>query len=95
MYSKEDIHTALELYHQCGSVAKTLQLLGYPSKGALYGWIDDEGTLKRPRKVRKIINTQAHPHSGWFLVSHALRAQQAKKPKIIRKIRRRGRGSSL
>ncbi len=61
MYSKEEIHTALELYHQCGSVTKTLQLLGYPSRGALYGWIDDEGTLKRPRKVLKIINTQAHP----------------------------------
>lgn len=61
MYSKEEIHAALELYHQCGSVTKTLQLLGYPSRGALYGWIDDEGTLKRPRKVLKIINTQAHP----------------------------------
>lgn len=61
MYSKEEIHTALELYHQCGSVTKTLQLLGYPSRGALYGWIDDEGKSKKQRKRLELINTRTHP----------------------------------
>ena len=61
MYSKEKIQTALELYHQCGSATKTLQLLGYPSRRALYDWIDDEGKPQRQRKAPKIINTETHP----------------------------------
>jgi len=55
MYSKEKIHTALELYHQCGSITKTMQLLGYPSRRALYDWIDDEGKPQRQRKSTNII----------------------------------------
>lgn len=61
MYSKEKIYTALELYHQCGSVTKTVQLLGYPSRRALYDWIDDEGMPRKKRKPPELINTITHP----------------------------------
>lgn len=61
MYSKEKIHTALEQYHQCGSVTKTMQLLGYPSRRALYDWINDEGKPKKQRKTPELINTRTHP----------------------------------
>ena len=36
MYSQDKIDTALKIYHQCGSVTKTVRVLGYPTKRALY-----------------------------------------------------------
>ena len=41
-------HNALQVYHQCGLVAKTIRVLVYPTKGALYTWIENEKTPKSP-----------------------------------------------
>lgn len=61
MYREDQIKAALELYHQCGSVTKTIRLLGYPSRRALYGWINNEGKPKEQRKKSKLIHTKEHP----------------------------------
>lgn len=61
MYREDQIKVALELYHQCGSVTKTIRTLGYPSRRALYGWINSEGKPKKQRKKSKLIHTKEHP----------------------------------
>ena len=38
---KTDI--ALQVYHQCGSVTNTIRTPGYPTRRALYTWIENEG----------------------------------------------------
>ncbi len=63
MYSKEQVETALKLYHQCGSVTKTTRVLGYPSKRKLYEWILNEGTVKPERKELLLVNTAEHPRN--------------------------------
>ena len=61
MYREDQIKAALELYHQCGSVTKNIRSLGYPSRRALYGWINHEGKPKEQRKKSKLIHTKEHP----------------------------------
>lgn len=63
MYFQEKVDIALKLYHQCGSVTKTVQTLEYPTKKALYGWIYDESKPKKQRKVLELINTKTHPRN--------------------------------
>ena len=63
MYSQDKIDTALQVYHQCGSVTNTIRMLGYPTRRALYTWIENEGVQKPPRKALDNTNTAAHPRN--------------------------------
>lgn len=68
MYSQDKIDIALQVYHQCGSVTNTIRMLGYPTRRALYTWIENEGTPKVLRKPLDNINTIAHPRNPPFEV---------------------------
>ncbi len=63
MYSQDKINVALKVYHQCGSVTTTIQVLGYPTRRALYTWIANEGAAKPERKPLKLTNTAEHPRN--------------------------------
>ena len=63
MYSQDKIDIALQVYHQCGSVTNTIRMLGYPTRRALYTWIEIEGVQKPPRKALDNTNTAAHPRN--------------------------------
>lgn len=63
MYSQDQINIAIQVYHQCGSVTKTVRILGYPTPRTLYTWIKNEGIPKPPRKPQDNINTIAHPRN--------------------------------
>ena len=63
MYSQDKIDIALQVYHQCGSVTNTIRMLGYPTRRALYTWIENEGVQKPPRKALDNTNTAAHPRN--------------------------------
>ena len=56
-------YIALQVYHQCGSVTNTIRMLGYPTRRALYTWIENEGVQKPPRKALDNTNTAAHPRN--------------------------------
>jgi transposase InsO family protein/transposase-like protein len=68
MYSQEKIDAALKVYHQCESVTKTIQVLGYPTRRTLYTWIKNEGTIKPLRKTLTNVNTVEHPRNPSFEV---------------------------
>ena len=36
MYSRKQVLKALRLYRKCGSVTKTIRILGYPSRESMY-----------------------------------------------------------
>jgi transposase-like protein len=59
MYTQEQIITALK----CRSVTRTICVLSYPTRRALYTWIKDDGSHKTPRKVLCNINTRNHPRN--------------------------------
>ena len=59
MYSQDKIDIALQVYHQCGYVTNTIRMLGYPTRRALYTWIENEGVQKPPRKALDNTNTAA------------------------------------
>ena len=63
MYSQDKIDIALQVYHQCGYVTNTIRMLGYPTRRALYTWIENEGVQKPPRKALDNTNTAAHPRT--------------------------------
>lgn len=63
MYSQDKINIALQVYHQCGSVTNTIRMLGYPTRRALYTWIENESVQKPPRKVLDNTNTATHPRN--------------------------------
>lgn len=63
MYTQEQIITALKTYHLRESVAKTICVLGYPTRRALYTCIKDKGSQKSPRKDLCNINTRNHPRN--------------------------------
>lgn len=63
MFSKEQIERALALYHESGSIGKTIQELGYPTRRSLYHWIEKEGKERPPRKPYRNINTPDHPRN--------------------------------
>ena len=63
MYSQDKIDIALQVYHQCGYVTNTIRMLGYPTRRALYTWIENEGVQKPPRKALDNTNTAAHPRN--------------------------------
>lgn len=63
MYSQEEVNIALNLYHQFGSVTKTVRILGYPARKILYQWISNEDKPKKQRKVPELINTKIHPRN--------------------------------
>lgn len=63
MYSQDKINTALQVYDQCGSVTETIRVLGYPTRRALYTWIENEGVPKSPRKELINMNTAQHPRN--------------------------------
>lgn len=60
MYSQDKIDIALQVYHQCGPVTNTIRILGYPTRRALYTWIENEGVQKPPRKTLDNTNTAEH-----------------------------------
>jgi|GEM_PF-1519696 len=41
MYSKEQREKALELFDRNGSITRTIQALGYPTRRSLYTWIQE------------------------------------------------------
>ena len=49
MYSQDKINIALQVYHQCGSVTDAIRMLGYPTRRALYTWIESEDILNTLR----------------------------------------------
>lgn len=61
MFSHEEVNAALKMYHQCGSVTKTIRIMGYPTRRALYWWIENEGKEKSSRKEMNTTNTEEHP----------------------------------
>lgn len=63
MYSQDKINIALQVYHQCSSVTNTIRMLEYPTRRALYTWIENEGVQKPPRKVLDNTNTASHPRN--------------------------------
>lgn len=63
MFSQEEVNAALKMYHQCGSVTKTIRIMGYPTRRALYWWIENEGKEKPPRKEMNTTNTEGHPRN--------------------------------
>ena len=63
MYSRDKTNIALQVYHQCGPVTNTIRMLGYPTRRALYTWIENEGVQKTPRKVLDNTNTATHPRN--------------------------------
>ncbi len=63
IYSQDKINIALQVYHQCGSVTDTIRMLGYPTRRALYTWIENEGVQKTPRKALDNTNTATHPRN--------------------------------
>ena len=63
MFSQEEVNAALKMYHQCGSVTKTIRIMGYPTRRALYWWIENEGKEKPPRKEMNTTNTEEHPRN--------------------------------
>lgn len=68
MYSQEKVNIALKVYHQLGSVTKTVRILGYPERRILYDWIRNEGKPKKQRKILDITNTKIHPRNPPFKV---------------------------
>ena len=54
MYSQDKTDIALQVYHQCGSVTNTIRMLGYPTRRALYTWIENDGVQKPPRKAKPV-----------------------------------------
>jgi hypothetical protein len=63
MYSQDKIDIALQVYHQCGSVTETVRILGYPTRRALYTWIENEAMPKSPQKELTHVNTAEHPRN--------------------------------
>ncbi|ANU47181.1 hypothetical protein ADH76_31265 [Enterocloster clostridioformis] len=63
MNSQDKIDIALQVYHQSGYVTNTIRMLGYPTRRALYTWIENEGVQKPPRKALDNTNTAAHPRT--------------------------------
>lgn len=63
MYSQDKINIALQAYHQCGAVTETVRVLGYPTRRALYTWVENEGVPKSLRKEMTNINTAEHPQN--------------------------------
>lgn len=61
MFSQEEVNAALKMYHQCGSVTKNIRIMGYPTRRALYWWIENEGKEKPPRKEMNTTNTEERP----------------------------------
>ena len=49
MYSQDKIDIARQVYHQCGSVTETIRVLGYPTRRALYTWIENACKSQRIR----------------------------------------------
>ena len=50
MYFQDKINIALQVYHPCGSVTNTIRMLGYPTRRALYTWIENGGGPKDAAK---------------------------------------------
>ena len=61
MYSQYKIDIALKVYHQYRLVTTTIRVLHYPTRQALYTWIDNEGAIKPERKPLELANTTEHP----------------------------------
>ena len=51
-YTEEEKRIALEYYHECKHVCKTIRDLGYPSRVCLYDWLAVEGKPKKPPKKK-------------------------------------------
>lgn len=63
MNSQDKVDIALQVYHQSGYVTNTIRMLGYPTRRALYTWIENEDVQKPPRKALDNTNTAAHPRT--------------------------------
>lgn len=63
MYSQDKINIALQAYYQCGAVMESVRVLGYPTRRALYTWVENEGVPKSHRKELTNINTAEHPRN--------------------------------
>lgn len=60
MYSQDKINIVLQTYHQCGAVTETVHVLGYPTRRALYTWVENKGVPKSLRKELTNISTAEH-----------------------------------
>lgn len=60
MYLQDKINVALQVHDQSESVTETIRVLGYPTRRALYTWIENRSVPKPPRKVLVNINTPQH-----------------------------------
>ena len=63
MFTEDQKERALALYHECGSIGKTVQKLGYPRRRTLYHWVKNEGKGRPTRKAYTNINTPEHPRN--------------------------------
>lgn len=59
MYSKDKKEKTLQVYNQCGCVTKTIRILGYPTRTALYKWISNKRCLKR--RIKSTIRESKRP----------------------------------
>jgi len=53
MYSRKQVLKALRLYRKCGSVTKTIRILGYPSRESMYLWIKNSEYMNPRDRIDK------------------------------------------
>jgi len=53
MYSRKLVLKALRLYRKCGSVTKTIIILGYPSRESMYLWIKNSEYMNPGDRIDK------------------------------------------
>jgi putative transposase len=61
VYTTKQKQKALEIYKEVGSVTRTLQILGYPSRQGLYSWMKEGDSIKSQKKKTRGVNTPEHP----------------------------------
>ena len=52
-YTPEQKARAVEVYNETKSYAKTIRILGYPSRHVLFDWVKGPGPKPKPRKPDK------------------------------------------
>lgn len=53
IYSRKQVLKALRLYRKCGSVTKTIRILGYPSRESMYLWIKNSEYMNPRDRIDK------------------------------------------
>ena len=52
-YTPEQKVRAIEVYNETRFYAKTIRILGYPSRHVLFYWVKSPGTKPKPKKPNK------------------------------------------